>query len=134
MSGTEHFFKKLDDLKDQITVVAQKEYDQWDESDLDTYGGGGICHLIADEIASLLCENNIDCFSHSLDYKQHVLVVAYDKESETACWVDIPEYLYETGGGFTWEKINDVKFTSDFVSIEAVDYDDWIKNNEEIYD
>ena len=43
----------FNNLKPEIAKVAQAVYDEWDENE-DEYAGGGICHLIADEIVSLL--------------------------------------------------------------------------------
>lgn len=95
-------------LMPQILVKVQKTYDDWDESDFDTYAGGGICHLIADEICGLLSDKNIECTTVSCSFEQHVYVAA--KFSEGVYTIDIPYHIYETGGGFSWKKINGVKF------------------------
>lgn len=44
----------------QLISRAQVCYDEWDESDIDTYGGGGICHLIAEAMVDVLLEAGID--------------------------------------------------------------------------
>lgn len=74
-------------------------------------GYGGVCHLIADEMVNLLYENDIDCTTISSDYAVHVYVVC--KLEEGVFKVDIPYSLYETGGGYTWKKIENVSFNED---------------------
>jgi hypothetical protein len=47
--------------------------------------------------------------------------------------VDISPYAYERGGGYTWKKIPDVKFTPDDVEIDMIspDPDDFSEFNED---
>jgi hypothetical protein len=74
-------------------------------------GGGGICHLIADDIVDILTDNDIDAMTHSSDYEQHVTVIAWKEEiSPNVYEIDIPYDQYETGGGFNWTKRKDVDF------------------------
>ena len=123
---------KLDALTPAMVQKAQEVYDSWDEEDIDTYAGGGICHLIAEEIASLLEEHGILSWTHSLDYKQHVVTIAADKSTQEIYMVDVPEYAYEDGGGFTWTKIPDVKFEADDIVFHGLDWDDWVASDPEI--
>jgi len=92
----------------QLVSRAQQDYDSWDESDKDTYAGGGICHIIADSICDVLISAGIDCSPVSSCHEQHVYVAA--KFAEGVYSIDIPYHVYETGGGFSWEKLPDVKF------------------------
>lgn len=92
----------------KILQVSQKEYDDWNEDDIDTYAGGGICHLIADSICSVLFDLDVECSSVSSCHEQHVYVAVKCKEGLFT--IDIPYWIYETGGGFNWKKIPDVKF------------------------
>lgn len=119
--------KSLEDLnllKQQIAQCGQKQYDLW-EQDSTGYdhevGYGGICHLIADEIVSLLDRHRIESFSYSLDTEVHVLVVC--KLTEGVFFIDIPHRFYERGGGYTWKKIPNVIFESDMVSIDKISSD-----------
>lgn len=93
---------------DKILAAAQAQYDRWDEGDVDTYAGGGICHLIADDICSVLWDIGIECTTQSCSYEQHVYVVA--KFQEGIYQVDIPYHVYERGAGFSWTKLPDIKF------------------------
>lgn len=92
----------------KIIAKAQQDYDNWDESDRDTYAGGGICHIIADSICDVLSSAGIDCSPVSSCHEQHVYVAAKFKEGVYS--IDIPYHVYETGGGFSWKKLPDVKF------------------------
>jgi hypothetical protein len=92
----------------RILIKVQETYDNWDEEDLDTYAGGGICHLIADDVCGILSNKGIDCTTVSCSHEQHVYVAA--KFSEGVYTIDIPYHIYETGGGFSWKKISGIKF------------------------
>jgi len=98
----------------KILAAAQRIYDEWDESDRDTYAGGGICHIIADAICDVMWDIGIECTTVSCSYEQHVYVAV--KVGEGVYTIDIPYSIYETGGGFNWQKKPDIKFdTGDVV-------------------
>jgi len=106
--------KSIEDIKKlipQLLAAAQAEYDAWDDPDgqhMD-YAGGGICHLIADEIAGVLNSNGIEATTISASVgEQHVWAVAKVKEGVVE--VDIPPSNYEQGGGYNWTKNPDVVF------------------------
>jgi hypothetical protein len=91
-----------------LVAATQAEYDRWDESDEDTYGGGGICHLIADELVRVLDEAGIEASSVSSMHEQHVYVGV--KVAEGVYALDVPYSQYEVGSMFTWTKIQGVVF------------------------
>ena len=101
--------KVAESLTMNMANAAQKIYDKWDESDVDTYANGGICHYIADAICEILNGHNIDCATVSASHEQHVYTVARFVEGVYS--IDIHHSNYETGGGFSWKKIPDVEFT-----------------------
>lgn len=106
----------------QIAAVAQKVYDEWDESNVDEYAGGGICHLIAEDVANYLNSIGVEATTVSAEIgDQHVWAVA--KLSDGVYNVDISPSVYETGGGYSWEKIPDVKFEAGDIIIERIDPD-----------
>lgn len=104
-----------------LAQAAQKIYDDWDEEDNDTYAGGGICHLIADEFVSILYENGVVCTSVSSSHEQHVYVAL--KVIEGVYTLDLHYSIYETGGGFSWKKIPNVKFEANDIDIYRVSAD-----------
>jgi hypothetical protein len=95
-------------LSPKLVAAAQAEYDKWDESDEDTYAGGGICHLIAEELVKVLDEAGIEASSVSSTHEQHVYVAC--QLAEGVVTLDIPYCLYEVGALFTWTKIQGVQF------------------------
>lgn len=108
-------------LAPDIIKAAQKEYDDWDEEDVDTYAGGGICHYIADHIADILGAKGIDAYTVTSNFEQHVYVVAQFADGVYA--IDIPHQVYETGGGFSWQKIPDVEFSEGDVTLYRISSD-----------
>ena len=92
----------------RILVAAQRVYNDWDESDKDTYAGGGICHIIADAICDVLGDLGVDSSPVSCNYEQHVYVAG--RFEEGIYTIDIPYHIYETGGGFSWKKVPAVTF------------------------
>lgn len=111
--------KSIEEVK-QLTLLfvnaAQREYDDWTQEE-DGYdhevGYGGICHLIADKIAGILQDNEIEAVSFSLDSEVHVLVVAQCKEGVFS--IDVPHVIYESGGGYHWKKKPNVIFDKDSI-------------------
>ena len=123
--------KTAESLRPQMAHVAQVVYDNWDEADIDTFAGGGICHYIADEICDVLGRYNINCAAIQSSHEQHVYVAAQFVEGVYT--IDIHHSNYETGGGFSWKKIHDVEFTPrdiDFycVSKDPGDFDSYIED------
>lgn len=116
--------KEVEALKPKLAEVAQKEYDAWqlDDDGFDfEVGGGGICHLIAEELVNVLYKHGIyRCQTVSSTHEQHVYVVGQFREG--VYLIDVPYRYYETGGGFSWKKIPDVKFDESFINIEPLDY------------
>jgi hypothetical protein len=131
------FKAQLNALKPKLAQAAQQVYDKWDASDeVDgdfNVGFGGICHLIADAMAEVIEESIPGAATTTLSHDSmvHVSVVAWDEATEETQedddpdeprWidlyhVDINPYLYETGGGYNWQKIPDVQFDASFISI-----------------
>jgi hypothetical protein len=118
--------KSVNDVKrllPLLVVAAQKEYDNWDQSDPDNdeFNGGGICQNIAESIVDVLDFNDIEAIT--IDSQgvgdQHVWVVF--NVGEGVFELDIPPSLYERGSGYTWHKIPNVKFTEDYIDISKLD-------------
>jgi len=114
-----------DVVKDDMVKVAQKQYDDWkqDRNGQDVeLGSGGICHLIADDLISILYSHKIEnvqsvCSTH----EQHVYIVGQFKEGIYE--IDIPYNVYETGGGYSWKKIQDVEFNRNDIVIHKLTSD-----------
>jgi transglutaminase-like putative cysteine protease len=112
-------------LKSRLVLSAQKVYDEWEQDEngyCDMLGEGGICQDIADAMADVLSNNGIECSTVSqVSGEQHVYVVA--RTEDGVYNVDIPPYLYETGGGYCWKKIPDVEFDERYLVINRLSSD-----------
>lgn len=115
----------LQALAPELAAAAQRIYDLWDASD-ETYGDeglgvgfGGICHLIADDLAEIIYnKTGFAAVPQCSAYEQHVYVVV--QADDGVYLVDIPYQYYERGGGFSWKKLPDVIFDASMVSIDHV--------------
>jgi hypothetical protein len=112
-------------LRPGFAKAAQAVYDAWeqDEEGLDPeLGPGGICDEIAEKIAGIVGEQvpGVSILSGGQEGDDHAWVVA--ARDGKAYGVDIPCRIYETGGGYSWEKIPDVTFRSEDVIIFPVPY------------
>jgi hypothetical protein len=106
-------------LKPQIAAAAQKVYDRWEQGEDDDLNGGGICHLIADEAATVLMHAHVPVATQCSSHEQHVYCVCQCLEGVFE--VDIPHRMYERGSMFTWTKLPDVQITPDDVIITRLD-------------
>lgn len=99
-------------LRPQIATAAQKIYDEWTEEDQ-----GGICDQIAQEISGIIASNieNIELDDYGHEGDDHAAVVV--KRPGKAYLVDIPHSVYETGGGYSWKKIPNIRFKPDDIII-----------------
>jgi len=110
------------DVMKRIVDVAQKQYNQWAQNEEgydEELGSGGICHLIAEEVADILSEHGINASTVSSNFEQHVYVVAQFREGIYE--IDIPYQYYETGGGFTWKKLPDIVFDTSHIVLHKLD-------------
>ena len=125
------FYNDLVALFPIFAQKAQEEYDSWlqdSEGYDEELGHGGICHLIAEPIADVIY-SSIPYVEYaattSCDWEQHVYVSTYILSPEKEGYViDVPYSQYETGGGFTWKKIPEVKFDASYVTIREIDTDE----------
>ena len=121
-------------LLPEIVRVAQEQYDAWqqDEEGFDEeYGEGGICHLIAEDMSSVLAPKARACTTVSSMHEVHVYVVV---KLPSGVWrVDIEPHVYETGAAYTWKKRPNVTFTEDDVTVERLsaspkDFPDFVED------
>lgn len=113
----------------ELAAAAQGVYDQWeqDEEEYDEmYGAGGICDDIADAMTSVLSNYHVDSFSLYNESDCHTSVYAYDTNTQECYNVDISPYNYETGTAYTWKKIPNVTFNPNMVTIDYVDYENYV--------
>lgn len=125
---------RLNSLKYELAKAAQKEYDAWsqDEEGFDwEVGTGGICNQIAEAMADVINDkvhgahaftdgsndmNHTWVFVCNYDYDE-IMDLTDEPDDFELVEVDIPYSTYETGGGYNWKKIPNVKFDSSDVEI-----------------
>ena len=109
----------------QLAQAAQQVYNAWEQNDDgydEMYGGGGICHDIADAMCGILSSKGIECTTFSASIGEvHVWAIA--KFAEGVYSIDIPPNVYETGGGYTWKKMRDITFTPNDINIDKITAD-----------
>lgn len=107
----------LETLRPQLAAAAQAIYDAWQPDEENSEGG--ICDEIADAMAGVIADNidcRIDDGGHEGDDHAFLIVTL----AKYRYWVDIPAYVYETGGGYKWQKIPDVLITPQDIVIEPI--------------
>lgn len=111
-----------ENVKTKLAAVAQAIYNDWkqDEEGYDEeLGGGGICHIIAEDMQNVLSDMGLWDVQTVCSDEPHVYLVGKFKEG--VFMIDIPYHIYESGGGFTWKKKPDVVFDSSHVVIYRLD-------------
>lgn len=115
--------KEVEALKKELADAAQREYDDWvqdEDGNHEELGTGGICHIIAEKLTDVLYNHGIQRVQTvSSTSEQHVYVVGQFREG--IYLIDVPYRYYETGGGYNWKKIPDVKFDESYIQIERLD-------------
>jgi hypothetical protein len=118
--------KDIEAMSSVFAQSAQVVYDNW-QQDGDGFdeelGAGGICHLIADAMATDIFNTfpNARACTRCLSDEQHVNVLISVREGVYE--LDIPYRIYETGGGFTWTKREGIIFDAQHISLDALSND-----------
>ncbi len=121
--------QEIQSILPDILKLAQEEYDKWEQDEegyAEGYGYGGICHLIAEQIANRISANGIICTTVSSDHEVHVYtVIRLPKSSQNpgVYQIDIRPYIYESGGGYTWKKLPDVIFDESDIEVSRLSPD-----------
>lgn len=109
--------RKLLSLRPRFARAAQRVYDRWDPDD-DWGGGGGICDEVCEAMADVV-PGDVDVEVGGQPGSDHAPLLVYTDDE--AFMVDIPASVYETGGGYSWEKIPDVRIRAGDVQVYEVD-------------
>lgn len=111
---TDPLYNQLLALRPLIAKAAQAIYDEWEQDD--ECDMGGICDEVAREIQTIIVQHvHCEVTDGGHDGDDHAWVIAYNQNS--AFGVDIPPETYETGGGYCWKKIPNVKITPNDVHV-----------------
>ncbi len=123
--------KRLEALRPAMAKVAQEVLDAWEQDDEgvdEEFGAGGACDAIDNAIAGVVFEKvvGVERTAYGHEGDDHAASIYYDDAE--AYLVDIPPYVYETGGGYRWRKRKGVKLSAKDVVVEKVsraDLDDY---------
>lgn len=113
----------LEALRPRIAEAAQEVLDGWeqDEDGYDeSFGWGGACDDINRAIQEIIVGtiDGVEVVDGGHDGDDHAWTIVYDDVEAFA--VDIPPSVYETGGGYSWKKIDGVRVSPDDIVIEPV--------------
>lgn len=104
--STRMTLEQLRALSPALISAAQAELDAWeqDENGIDEHlGGGGACQEIAGSFARIIGDAGGTTAEIYTEFDGgHVFLMAHLEEG--AFSVDIPPFVYEYGGGYTWTK------------------------------
>ena len=108
----------------ELAQAAQKELDEWvanAEGYDEEFGGGGACDAIARRLSDVVAEKveEVEITDGGQDGDDHAYLLC-SRAGENVV-VDIPPYLYETGGGYSWRKLEGVKLEAQDVVVESID-------------
>ena len=83
---------------------------------------------------ALYDQNGIWATPNSTEYagSPHVNILVFKDDNSEGYIVDIDPFTYETGGGYTWEKIPDVEIDPSDVTIHPIDPNDYLDENGEL--
>jgi hypothetical protein len=117
---------ELEFLRPDIVKAAQEVLDAWqvDEQGFDEeFGAGGACDAIAIAISDLVANlDGIDIIQAGQDGDDHAWIIA--RRGDHAFEIDIPPYVYETGGGYNWKKKPNVQIQPSDIIIHPVNVAD----------
>ena len=117
-------------MRAELAAAAQQAVDEWqpDEDGWDEeLGAGGACDGVSRAMAEVLASvEGAEVVDGGQEGDDHAFNVIYDDKDAYA--VDIPAGVYETGGGYSWRKIDGAAIGPEDVSIVELDRDlvaDW---------
>lgn len=122
--------EEISALRHHLAQAAQHVYDQWEQIDGmdEVNGSGGICDEVAQAMAGVIV-GSIQCevTEGGQDGDDHASLIVY--RGNEAYEVDIPANVYETGGGYNWQKIPDVQILPQHVLIFPIDLPEGFEEN-----
>ena len=128
--GGDGVLRKLMGLRGKFAQEAQEIYDGWDASDEELgdgeFGFGGICDAITRAMGDVIAGSGLDVETTEAgqDGGDHSWLLAIDHKNKRAFEIDIPPSIYERGGGYSWKKVDGVKFSADNVYVGEISYSD----------
>jgi len=118
--ASDTLLQNLRALRPELAQAAQEIYNGWQPEGEDgdfEFGGGGICDAVANAMSSVIFSKieDVEADEYGHDGDDHAALVI--KRGDESYVVDIPAWVYETGGGYSWKKIPNVIIRPDDVFI-----------------
>lgn len=130
-------------ISGELVKSAQKVYDEWEQDEegySEEYGSGGICDRVADEMSDTFSELNTsldwESFTMYDEYECHTDFYVVNHKTKDIIKVGLAPHYYESGGGYTWKKIPNVKLEPSMLNIDSayLDYENFFNDDEEMLD
>lgn len=119
------------ELRAPLATAAQEVVDAWEQDDEGfdcELGGGGPCDEVARALQGVLSDAGLDSTEGGHEGDDHAWLIAYDARTKELVGVDIPPGVYETGGGYSWTKLDDATISPSDVDVWPINekFDDVI--------
>jgi hypothetical protein len=121
---TLNLFDQLTRIRPELSKVAQSILNEWEQDEFDELGGGGVCDLISSALSEVIYNKipDVEIQDGGHEGDDHSWLIVFN-ETE-AVGVDIPSSLYETGGGYSWTKIQNAVISPSDVSLWEINRKD----------
>jgi hypothetical protein len=124
--------QKLGKLRSDLAQAAQLVVDEWiqnEEGFNEDLGNGGVCDLVSQAMADVIGNSvvDVDIVDGGHDGDDHAWLIIVDNVE--AVGVDIPPGVYETGGGYSWKKIENVEIEPTDVVLWNIDRRDIVASS-----
>ena len=113
----------LNRLRPKLVAAAQAVLDAWepDEEGYDeVYGSGGACDDVADAMADVVIGAGLVPHQGGQDGDDHAFLIVTTEDNQQPHRLDIPPGVYETGGGYNWQKRDGVRLSPRDVVIQDI--------------
>lgn len=99
---------RLESIRPALAAAVQRVLNEWqpDESGFDpVLGTGGACDEVTDAMVDVICDfvDGVTVLEGGHEGDDHAWLIVVDDRD--AVGVDVPPSVYETGGGYSWTKI-----------------------------
>ena len=117
--------RKLESIRPQLAKAAQDVIDNWQQDEegyCEVYGGGGPCDDVAQAMWEVVDQAGLVAHEGGHDGDDHAWLIVTDTNNLNPHHLDIPHGLYESGGGYSWTKHDDVQIGPEDVLIHAINW------------
>jgi GNAT superfamily N-acetyltransferase len=110
---------RLQTLRPQLAAAANEAIHEFEWEH-----GGGACDDVSSALGDVLAEAGLGTLEGGHDGDDHAWLIAYDEETREACGVDVPASVYETGGGYSWQRLEGTSVTPGNVALWPIAFED----------